>query len=412
MSNDNKHSTNENCKESSEICISKLHGKKIFFIFGSLDIGGAERQGLHLASYLKNHCGADVHVWGLNEQPGKVSELCDIACIRWKGIPFNRFNRPGQKYLLHIRIKEIVEFVGLIKNEKPDIIIPYTYRPNVLCGLAWRFTGAKLCVWNQRDEGLLLTGNLLNRLAVWLTPSFLTNSVIAKNFMLNNFRVRQNKIEVIRNGVFLTSPQVERLMWRESLNLRNDCFVACMLANIHQYKDHATLIKAWHRALDSTMDAAVPPVLLLAGRIDEGGEELKKLTDNLKIGDSVRFIGEVDDVAGLLKAVDLCVHSSKSEGLPNAILEAMSAGLPVVATDIPGIREAVGPDGYRFLAPPGDSQVMAEYIEDMFRKPDLRTEMGRKMQWRVQKEFNLLVMCTKTVSFIAEKLRLSYAPSS
>src|SRR2546426_8921983 len=89
---------------------------------------------------------------------------------------------------------------------------------------------------------------------------------------------------------------------------------------------------------------------------------MRALARELNLGRSVRFLGPVDDVPGLLSAVDLAVLSSTSEGCPNAVLECMASGLPVVATDIPGIRKAVGPSGYNYLAPPDDARSFAERI--------------------------------------------------
>lgn len=375
---------------------SKLRSARIIFIFGSLELGGAERQGLYLARFLKDECGANVQIWGLQGGPGRVSQLCEEYGIPWRCASFMW---PDKSYLIP---GELFKFSRLLLCEKPDILLPYTVFPNYVCGLAWKLTDAKLCVWNQRDEGIVLTKHLLYRLAVWLTPYFLTNSIVAKDFLIQTYGVRPDKIHLIHNGVALASPFDDRETWRKRLGLSDDSFVACMLANIHRFKDHMTLIKAWREVLDRAKGEKNPPVLLLAGRFDEGCEELKELVKDLGLSDAVRFIGKVDDVAGLLQSVDLCVHSSKSEGLPNAVLEAMAAGLPVVATDIPGIREAVGPDVYRHLAAPGDPAGLADHVLEFLQNPTLCNTIGKMMLKRVQEEFSLSAMCVKTVSFITK----------
>ena len=89
---------------------------------------------------------------------------------------------------------------------------------------------------------------------------------------------------------------------------------------------------------------------MLAGRPEGRRELLEVLARDLGLGERVRFVGDVDDVAGLLGASDVGVLSSTPlEGCPNAVIESMAAGLPVVGTDIPGVREALGDEGRPFL---------------------------------------------------------------
>jgi glycosyltransferase involved in cell wall biosynthesis len=101
------------------------------------------------------------------------------------------------------------------------------------------------------------------------------------------------------------------------------------------------------------------PLLVLAGRPSRTEKEVKALAFDLELGESVRFLGTVDDVGGLLAGSDIGVLSSRRESRPRAVLEYMACGLPVAGTDIRGIREAVGPEGLRFLAPAGDAEALA-----------------------------------------------------
>jgi glycosyltransferase involved in cell wall biosynthesis len=156
--------------------------------------------------------------------------------------------------------------------------------------------------------------------------------------------------------------------------------VAVMVANLHGRKDHATLLRAWAYVKERwTLDK--PPVLLLAGRIDSG--EAPDLAEALRMGETVRFLGPCHDVSSLLHAADFAVYSSRSEGLPNGILEAMAAGLSVAGTDIPGIREAVGPDGIPLLTPVGDAKAMAATILKVAADSDLRQRLGAANRNRV-----------------------------
>lgn len=362
---------------------STLRGHKVLFVFLGSELGGAERQGLLLARHLKDHCGADVHVLGLAaDQPGRVSELCNEYGIPWIPIPLKWWSR-RLRWLL-----EITRFAGQVRKMKPDIILSYTWLPNLVCGLVWNLTGARTFVWNQRDEGMGLNTSFWHRAAARLTPCFVANSVAGKDFLVNTYGSTKERVRVIHNGVVLERPALNRREWREKLGIEKSDFVACMVANLHQNKDHATLLIAWKKLLNQAPPGARSPVLLLAGRFDGTEATLKGLAADLDLGENCRFLGKVLDIPGLLQAADLCVHSSKSEGLPNAILEAMAAGLPVVATDIPGNREAVGTLGQPYLVPQEDPEALAATLQELMNNPEAARRLGLNLKERAGKVFS------------------------
>jgi glycosyltransferase involved in cell wall biosynthesis len=123
--------------------------------------------------------------------------------------------------------------------------------------------------------------------------------------------------------------------------------------------------------------------LVLAGLRGETYAELTALGDRLGIAGSLRFPGQVDDVAGLLTAADIGVFCSRSEGSPNGLLECMATGLPVVATDIPGVREALGEGAVDVLSSPGDAPAMAANLLSLARSPATRVRLGEGNQQRV-----------------------------
>jgi glycosyltransferase involved in cell wall biosynthesis len=149
-------------------------------------------------------------------------------------------------------------------------------------------------------------------------------------------------------------------------------------------------------------------VLLLAGSLDSSDntrDATKALAFDLGLGRSVRFLGQVKDVSGLLGAADFGVFSSRFESSPNGVLECMAAGLAVAGTDIPGVREAVGAQGYELLAPPGDAEAMAERILRLASDSALRSRVGEANRARVETEFSPRLMCERTASLMEGFMR-------
>lgn len=119
----------------------------------------------------------------------------------------------------------------------------------------------------------------------------------------------------------------------------------------------------------------------------------------------IKWLGPVKDIAGLLRQTHIfTLPSTYREGLPKAVLEAMSAGLPVVATDIPGCREAVVNNETGFLVPPRTPQALADALETLINDPALRARFGAAGRARIEQSFSDAIVCQSTLD-IYETLR-------
>lgn len=354
-----------------------MKGRRVVFVLGNLELGGAERQALILARYLHEQEQADVEVWGFN-RAGPVADICEQHSIKWRVVSDS----------------DPSKFARLLRRARPDILLPYTLIPNVVCGLVWEQTGARLCVWNQRDEGIFDVDPALQLRAAQQTPLFISNSQAGARYLIEKLNVDPAKVHVIPNGIEVAQPQLDRRAGRERLDIGETTVVACMVANLHANKDHATLLKAWRIVVDNKRDV----VLVLAGRHYGAYESLVELTNELGIAGNVRFAGPVSDVAGLLGATDLGVFSSRSEGCPNGVLECMAAGLTIVGTDIEAIRET----GIQFLAPPADAERFAHIVLELAGDPRLRATAGAANQSRIKERYNARRMCEDTVALFVK----------
>lgn len=375
-----------------------LAGKRIIFVFPTLELGGAERQAMLLAKSLHDEYEMNVEVWGFSK-PGRTKELCEEYGMKWRIVqnPLSSWLIPN---LLHL-----LNFAWTLRKAKPDIILPYTRTPNLCCCAIWPLTGAKACIWNQRDVLPLHVEGWIGRMAIHNASCFISNSRHGVNFIRQNLKIADKRIKLVPNGVELTPPKYDRREWRKMLGVSDICFIACMVANLNKSKDHDTLLRAWRIVLDQLKENNGPSaLLLLAGRFDETHESLIKLSEELELGHHIRFMGKVNDVSGLLNAVDVGILCSHAEGCPNAVLEYMASGLPVVGTDVSGIRETVGNDGNPFLSPSHDPTLLAMNILKFVSDLELRKNAGCANKLRIKQNFSVTKMVANMITLISDYL--------
>ena len=160
-----------------------------------------------------------------------------------------------------------------------------------------------------------------------------------------------------------------------------------MVARFDRQKDHLTLIKA--------LPSFSGVQLLLVG---DGPklQDLKKIVEQMKIADRVKFLGYCDNVAEILAQAQIFTLISNWEGFPRSIVEAMRAGLPVIASNVGGVNEAVidGVTGY--CVPRGDIDILRERLSKLITEPGLRQAMGERGRQRYESEFTFQHMYEKT----------------
>jgi glycosyltransferase involved in cell wall biosynthesis len=195
---------------------------------------------------------------------------------------------------------------------------------------------------------------------------------------------------VIYNGIDLAAYSellIDRNTARAQFGIGQDDLVFSSVANLYAYKGHADLLQALHK-----VSAKLPYawILLVAGRdVDGNLVRLIELRDQLGLKFHVRFLGERPDVPAVLSASDIHVSASHTEGLPNNILEAMSCGLPVVATAVGGVPELVV-DGVTGLLPPArDANALGTALLALANNIECRDRMGRAGHERVATCFSI-----------------------
>jgi glycosyltransferase involved in cell wall biosynthesis len=181
-----------------------------------------------------------------------------------------------------------------------------------------------------------------------------------------------DQLHLIPNGL-VAAPAGDRGSARARLGVAESPLVLIMVANLIPYKGHADLLAAL-----AGVRHLLPTGwrLLCAGRDDGIGADLRAQTLQLGLANNVLWLGQRNDVPDLLAAADLAISASHEEGSPNAVIEAMAAGLPVVATAAGGAAELVQPDRTGLLAPPRDPVALGAAIMALAADPARRAAMG------------------------------------
>jgi len=214
------------------------------------------------------------------------------------------------------------------------------------------------------------------------------NSKAVWNDVVRRDHIDPHKLTLIYNAVDTKpykSARSSRMSVRQKLGLKPREKAVIVIANLIPYKGHSDLFRAVALAIRK-----VPEIRLIVVGEDRGiGNYLKREASLLGIGEAVKFLGQRWDVPELLAASDLSVLASHEEGFSNVILESMAAGLPVVATDVGGNREAIVDGETGWLVPPRNPVVMAEKIIMVLRDQEWAKKLGAKGQVRVKDMFSV-----------------------
>ena len=351
-------------------------------------MGGAERQALYLVEHLAGLSECTVEVLTF-EDGAALRPLLAALGVQVHVLPYY-FRWPRAK-----RARALARLALLLRTRiKPDALLPFVGIHSKTMAQAWPFSGASFCWWNQQDEGRDLGGTPTEGRVLRKVSCITSNSVAGQDFLSETYGLKRESILVYNNGTPVPDLSTITTHWKSRPEFGGRQAVV-MLANITPFKDHATLLKAWVSVKERFAEQPSPvalPVLLLAGHLRDSATvtALKAMAFELGLSsDDVHFLGPVTDVFDLIRSSDVVVHSSVTEGCPNAVCEAMSLARTVVATDIPGCRQALGAQGERWLSEPGNPDALAKRIVQALDNDTLRAETGEMNRQRIKSDFSI-----------------------
>ncbi|MEO8062837.1 MAG: glycosyltransferase [Pseudomonadota bacterium] len=219
--------------------------------------------------------------------------------------------------------------------------------------------------------------------------------------IISRYGVDPQKMMWIRNAIdskYFRRTGAKDPEFRAQLGIPPGATVVGAVGRLNGEKDYPNLLRAAQILLQKQPDL----YFVIAGK-GELEQELRVLANELKISERVIFMGHFHDVRKVFSLMDLYVLSSTREGLPNTVLEAMAMEVPIVSTDVDGVKEAVTDQKEAFLVPPQDSQALAAGIERMLGDPALRERLARQARATVESQFSFAHR-TRTIENLYRKL--------
>lgn len=323
---------------------------RVLHLITSFEIGGTERQAVELLKRLDSER-YDVRLAVLRNEGPFYSEIES----RFPDVP--RF--PLNNFYDANAVKQLARLRGLMLREKIDILHAHDFYSSFIGAAAARLCGVQVIACQRH---LKLSDRRAHKLGTRviqrLAHRILVNSEAIREHIIANDGAQPSKIVVVKNGVVPASPGANaRTELCRELGLDAGVTIVGIVARLQAVKGHRFFINAASEVLRSRTDAHF--VLVGDGPLRT---EIERQAFELGITDRVHLVGDRTNVSRLVAAFDLLVLASLHEGLPNAVMEAMAAGVPVVATAVGGTKELITDSETGYLAPPSNSAALAERI--------------------------------------------------
>lgn len=305
----------------------------------NLEIGGAQKMVVDLARYFRDH-GHSPHVVCLSEA-GPVADVLNSDRIEVHAL--------GKR--LGFRPATVLALARHFRDQRVDVV--HTHNPLTHGYGAVAAALARVPVVVNTVHGLTDPGPPTLRDLLYDTCCLLTDRVVPCCGAVNVYLARHTLFAARRAHVISNGIPLERFTMT-SLRPRNGEFTFGAVGRLAPVKDHESLLKAVRRLRDQG----------IACRLEVLGEgplrgSLESLAHDLHIDDCVRFLGSSANTPAFLGRIDAFVLSSVTEALPLAVLEAMAAGLPVVATAVGGVPELINGAKCGWLAEPANPESLA-----------------------------------------------------
>jgi len=359
---------------------------KVLVVIGQLEVGGTE---LHLLNVLPN----------INESPLEII----VYAMRGGGRLHERFERAGIRVISpthHSRrwlglARTAGHLLATWRRERPQVVhffLPEAYLLGGLCSVLAPhcrriMSRRSLNAYQRKWPGV----RVLERWLHARMDAVLANSSAVRQ-QLAGEGVPAARLAVLYNGVLPHRADPDRAAaLRDALAIARDAVVFVMVANLIPYKGHADVIAALALARD---DLPANWAMLFVGADSGIRAALEAAAVRGSIDTHIRWLGRVDDPGPAWDAADIAIHAAHEEGFSNAVLEAMAAGLPLIATAVGGNPDAVSDADTGVLVPPHKPAAIAAQLVALAGNPQRCAALGHAGRERVRQQFSMAGCCT------------------
>ncbi len=338
----------------------------ILYIITQADGGGAQKYVLSLAKHFKGSIAAGNEATKLFKDAGEFSlSTFNLSHLKRNINPYHD-------------LLAIWEIRDLVKKLQPDIVHLNSSKAGVL--------GSFACIGLKTKVVYTAHGFVFNEpLPFWLKSFYLALEKVASTYRsfiiavseadrksaLEKNLIAPEKISVVHNGitqiVFQTKEDAKK-----DLALSNDKFIIGTVGNLYLTKGTDILIKAV-TLLDKQILSKIQFIIIGEGVLKS---KLQTQIYNLNLSENIKLLGNIENIGQKLNAFDLFVLPSRKEGFPFTLLEAMQAGLPIIATDVGGNKEAISDAG--ILVPTEDANALADAMQNLISNEALRKNLSQK----------------------------------
>lgn len=381
---------------------------RILYVITKSELGGAQS---HVADLLE---GFTVSKTNSDNAPSEFIGRCEVHLATGTEGPLTQRARElGARVHLLPRLQRSVnplvdlaavrEGAALIQRVKPDLIHAHSSKAGAVVRLAGRRTGVPV-VFTAHGWGFSAGAPPARRVLAWAVEAALAPlgaRIICvcesdRRLALHRRVGSAKTLVTIHNGI---APQSEQARPEHG----PPRFL--MVARFSEQKDQTTLLRALSLLeRDGTARAFHVDLVGTGPTIDQ----LKSLARELSLEQRVSFLGDRDDVPALLCASQAFVLATHYEGLPISIMEAMRAGLPVIATDVNGIPEQVTHDQTGLLVSPGDAPALARALDALVLDAPRRGSLGRAGREKFERQFSRDQMIERVERLYLEVLGRSH----
>ena len=345
----------------------------IAIIAGQLVVGGAEKQ---LYLWLANLDRESFNPIVLTLHPG-YGDYWEKP-VEDLGIPLFRINHRKNRFS---RLREIRR---TLQPFQPQLVHGWHLFSGAYASLvAPRFKAKSLVGIRSSFESI--QNSLELRIAERFADAFITNSESAAA-RIKSEKPSVRQVYVVPNAVIVDfeAREAVREKLKQELGLRPDALWLIAIGRMEQLKHFDELLEVAASLREKHCNFQL---ILIGGGAEES--YLKQLSQQLRLEDYVRITGEIPNANQWLKGFDIFCMPSVSEGLPNVVMEAAAAGLPIVTWQLPFYEELLTPDETALMAAPGDRAGFEQAVLKLINDQSLREELGAAAQAQITEKFSL-----------------------